>query len=146
MARYTAPLDLHAALEQRCERVLKPRSTVLFRRGEKAVGMFLILSGTVRLDFGVDGSAVLDSTHSVGALVGLPATLTKRNYTMTATVTDDAELGFVTSQALDSLLREQPELCQQLLAILSAKIAHTEQLTKALARKENIPRLESGLA
>ena len=59
---------------------------------------------------------------------------------------DDAELGFVTSQALDSLLREHPELCQQLLAILSAKIAHTEQLTKALARKENIPRLESGLA
>lgn len=145
MPRYTAPPDLNAALEQCCERVLKPRATVLFRRGEKAFGMFLILSGTVRLDLGVDGSAVLASTHSVGALVGLPATLTKRNYTMTATVTDDAELGFVTSQALDSLLREQPELCQQLLTILSAKIAHTEQ-TKALARKENIPRLESGLA
>jgi CRP-like cAMP-binding protein len=65
---------------------------------------------------------------------------------MTATVTDDAELGFLTARAVESLLREQPDLCQQLLTILSAKIAHTEQLTKALVRKENLPRLEAGLA
>ena len=146
MARYTAPPDLHAALEQRCERVRKPRSTVLFRRGEKAFGMFLILRGTVSLDFGVDGSAAFASAYGPGALVGLPATLTKRNYSMTATVTDDAELGFLTTQVLESLLRQHPELCPQLLTILSAKIAQTEQVTKALLRKEKLPRLESGVA
>jgi len=77
--RYNATPDLHAALAQRCETVRKPRSTVLFRRGEKAFGMFLILTGTVRLDFGVDGAAGLASTNGPGALVGLPATLTKRD-------------------------------------------------------------------
>jgi CRP/FNR family transcriptional regulator, cyclic AMP receptor protein len=146
MARYTAPPDLHSALEQHCEKVRKPRTTVLFRRGQKAFGMFLVLSGTVRLDFGVDGSAALASTYGVGALVGLPATLTGRDYSMTATVTDDAELGFLTTQALDTLLRNHPEFCQQLLTILSVKIAHTEQVTKALLRKEKLPSLESGIA
>jgi CRP-like cAMP-binding protein len=81
-----------------------------------------------------------------GALVGLPATLTKRDYRMTANVTEDAELGFLANQALESLLRKQPELCQQLLTSLSAKVAHTEQVTKAMLRKEKRPRLESGVA
>ena|ERR1700758_4977178 len=80
MPRYTAPPDLHAALEQRCKRVRKPRSTVLFRRGERAFGMFLILRGAISLDFGVDCSVGLANTYGPGALVGLPATLTGRGY------------------------------------------------------------------
>jgi CRP/FNR family transcriptional regulator, cyclic AMP receptor protein len=146
MACYIAHSDLYAALEQRCERVRKPRSTLLFRRGEKAFGMFLILRGTVSLDFGVDVSTALASSCGPGALVGLPATLSRTNYSMTATVTDDAELGFLTPDVLVSLLRQQPELRQQLLTILSAKVAHTEEVTEALLRKEELPRLELGPA
>ncbi len=112
-------------------------STVLFRRGEKAFGMFLVFRGTVRLDFGVDIPTALAGVCGPGALVGLPATLATGSYSMTATVTEDADLGFLTTQALVDLLRDRPELCQQLLAILSAKVAHNERVTKALLRKEN---------
>jgi CRP-like cAMP-binding protein len=145
MACYIAGSDLYAALEPRCEKVRKPRSTVLFRRGEKAFGVFLVLRGTVSLDFGVDAPTALASACGPGALVGLPASLSRTNYSMTATVTDDAELGFLPLQALVSLLRKHPELCQQLLTILSAKVAHSEQETKALLRKERLPRLELGV-
>lgn len=145
-ARYEAPPDLHDALEQRCERVRKSRSTVLFRRGEQAFGVFLILKGTVNLDFGVETAPGLASPYGPGALVGLPATLTRRNYSMTATVTHDAELGFLTTQGLESLLREHPEFCGELLEILSAKLVQTERVTKALLRKEKVPKLESGVA
>lgn len=145
MACYIASSDLYAALEQTCERVRKPRSTVLFRRGERAFGMFLVLRGMVSLDFGVDASAALASACGPGALVGVPATLTRTNYSMTATVTDDAELGFLEPQALVSVLRKQPELRQQLLTILSAKVAHSEQVTKALLRKEKLPGLQLGV-
>jgi len=146
MPRHTARPDLHMALEQLCEKVRKPRSTVLFRRGERPFGMFLIFRGTVNLDFGVDGSAGLANTYGPGTLVGLPAALTGRDYSMTATVTDNAELGFLTNQALKSLLRNHPEFCQQLLTILSAKVAHTDQGTKAPLCKQKPPRLESGVA
>lgn len=100
MACHTASPELYAALAQCCERVRKPRSTVLFRRGEKAFGMFLVLRGRVSLDFGVDALSALASACGPGALVGLAATLTRTNYGMTATVTGDAELGFLTPQAL----------------------------------------------
>jgi len=92
MAIDTAHASLQLALEQGCEKIRKPRYTVLFRRGEKAIGIFLVFSGKVSLDFGVDSP--LARTYGPGALVGLPATVTGRNYSMTATVTEDAELGF----------------------------------------------------
>lgn len=143
MPRYVAPPDLYAALERICERVRKPRSTVLFRRGEASFGIFLVLAGAVALDFGVDSSIALNSNYSPGALVGLHATLTGRNYSMTATVTSDAELGFLSTQALKSLLRQQPDLCQLLLTMLGAKVAQTEQVTKAVLRKERVSWSES---
>jgi len=146
MACYIASVDLYVALEQRCKRVRKTRSTVLFRRGEKAFGVFLVLRGVVSLDFGVDTSSALARTFGPGALVGLPATLTGTNYSLTATVTEDAELGFLPPELLVSLLRTRPELCQPLLTILSAKVEHTEQVTKALLREEKMPRPEPGTA
>ncbi len=103
MADDTASANLHHVLEQRSERVHKPKSAVLFRRGEKASGMFFVLSGKVRLDLGVDSA--VGRTCGQGALVGLPSTLTRQNYSMTATVTEDADLGYWSPDALDSLLR-----------------------------------------
>jgi len=146
MACYITHPDLYAGLEQRCERVRKRRSTVLFRRGEKAFGMFLVIRGTVSLDFGVDASTALANVCGPRSLVGLPATLSGTNYSMTATVTEDAELGFLTPQDLVFLLHQQPELRQHVLTILSAKVAGSEQTIKELRRKEKPPELELGPA
>ncbi|MGC1649908.1 MAG: hypothetical protein WA741_29130 [Candidatus Sulfotelmatobacter sp.] len=65
----------------------------------------------------------------------LPPTLTRRNYCMTATVTEDAELGFWSPEALDSLLHNRPDLCQQLLVILGEKMAENYELQEASLRK-----------
>lgn len=130
MPRYSAPHDVLVELQQNCEVVRKPKHTVLFKRGQAAFGMFLVMRGKVTLDFGVDGSCSLNGAYGPGALVGLPATLTGRTYSMTATVTDNAELGFISSKGLKGILRQQPELCRQLLDILGAKITHTYQITK----------------
>jgi CRP-like cAMP-binding protein len=147
MERDIIPLDnLYSALEPCCERIKKPKWTVLFRRGEKAYGMFLVITGTVNLDFGVDCAAALGSTCGPGALVGLPATLSGGTHSMTATVTDDAQLGLIRTPVLASLLRKNPELCRQLLTILSAKIDHTSQVRRAMLGKENMPKLESRVA
>jgi CRP-like cAMP-binding protein len=83
--------------------------------------MFVVLGGKVRLDLGVDSA--IGRTCGPGALVGLPSPLTRNNYSMTATVTEDAELGFWSPDALDSLLHNRPDLWQPLLAILGERIA-----------------------
>ena len=132
MAGDIASANLQTILEQRCAKVRKPRSNVLFRHGDSPSGMFVVLIGKVSLGFG-DNSA-FDRSYGPGTLVGLPSTLTRRNYCMTATVTEDAELGFWSPEALDSLLHNRPDLCQQLLVILE-KMAENYELQEASLRK-----------
>lgn len=136
MAGEIAYANLQTILEQRCERVRKPRFNVLFQLGDRASGMFVVLSGKVSLGFG-DNSA-FDRSYGPGALVGLPSTLTRRNYCMTATVTEDAELGFWSPEALDLLLRNRPDLCRQLLVILGEKMAENCELQEASLRESKV--------
>jgi len=108
-------------LEEQSEKVSKPASDILFQRGDSAVAMFVALSGKVTLDEGVE--AVLSRSCGPGAVVGLLSTLTGQNYGMTATVTEDAELGFWSPEAFESLWRERPDFCRPLLAILGVRIS-----------------------
>jgi CRP-like cAMP-binding protein len=126
--------DLQRALTLHGKKLWRPESTVLFRRGDKAKGMFFVLSGKVRVDFGVDSAYW--RTYGPGALVGLPSTLTRRPYNLTATVTEDAELVFWSPQDLNSLLRKNPELCHEVLAILGEKMAENQEMAKALLSKD----------
>lgn len=137
MAQRTVPISLQTALEQRCQTMFKPRSTVLFRRGEKAYGMFLVLKGNITLDFGVDAAHA--RCYGPGALVGLPASLTKGTYSMTATVTDNAQLGFLSLEAIEQLLRDDPNLCQELLSILGEKVREIQRLQQSLLEKGQQP-------
>ena len=137
MACYVPPTNLQTALQERRAIVYKPKSSVLFRRGEKGFAMFVVLSGKVSLDFGVDST--LARSYGPGALVGLPAALTGRNYTMTATVTENAELVVWTREALDALLRNRPDLQQQLLTVLGERMAVNQRLTKAMLTRDEQP-------
>ena len=141
MALYTAPINLQTALAQHGEKVSKPKGSVLFQRGTEAFGMFLVLSGKVRLDFGVDSA--FSRTYGPGALVGLPATLTGRKYSMTAVVTERAELGFIDRRTLDALLRQHPDYCHSLLEILGEKMTENQKIAKALFMREEQPAQES---
>jgi len=141
MASSTVPTSLSASLEQNCQRIHKPPSAVLFHFGEKAFGVFLVLSGRVSLQLAEDNR--LDRHYGPGALLGLPATLTRRGYSMTATVTEDAELGFVPPEVLDSLMRGNPDLCRELLSMLSERMFEIQQLQKALLSKQKQPSRQS---
>jgi CRP-like cAMP-binding protein len=143
MTQYTAPADLQTALKQNCERVRRRRGSVLFRRGENALGMFVVLAGKVTLDFGVDSKFA--RSYGPGALVGLPATLTRRTYSMTATVIDDAELGFWSLDDLDLLLQRRRDFCRQLLVILGERMAENRQMAKALLAKDEQPEQHSAV-
>lgn len=112
---------LKQALEQGSQIVRKRKSSILFRRGDQAAGMFVILSGKVILDYGVDSAN--GRPCGPGALVGLPSTITGTTYSMTATVTEDAELSFWSPERLHSLVRARPDVSRLLLAILREKIA-----------------------
>ena len=77
--------------------------------------------------------------YGPGALVGLPASLTKGTYSMTATVTDNAQLGFLSLEAIEQLLRDDPSLCQELLSILGEKVREIQRLKQSLLEKGQQP-------
>ena len=134
MPLFFAPVTLQTTLEQRGERIFRKKDEILFRRGDEAFGTFVVLSGKVTLDFGVDSP--LSRAYGPGALVGLPATLTRRTYRMTATVVEDAEFSFWSFTALNTLLRKHRDFCQQLLTILGERMAESQAVAKALAYGE----------
>jgi CRP-like cAMP-binding protein len=72
----------------------RARGTYLFRRGDAVTGIFLISRGTVRL--GLDGDPAGFPSRDVGpgSVVGLPASLSDSSYSLTAEVSEDAELVF----------------------------------------------------
>ena len=92
--------------------------------------MFVVLSGKVSLDLGADST--VGRSYGAGTLVGLPSTLTRHNYSMTATVAEDAELGFWSPDALGTLLHKHPELCQPLLLILGERIRENHEVERVL--------------
>src|SRR5215471_15183348 len=125
--------DLLSILQGRCGRIRKPKNSILFREGDKSVGVFVVLSGSVRLDFGVD--CPLSRLYGPGSLLGLPATMTKSRYSMTATIREDAEVGLWSPAALNALLVERSELCQQLLVLLCEKMLDNHEIMKVLHDK-----------
>jgi len=129
--------DLYQALERVSTRVQKTKSTVLFHRGEEAFGIFVVFSGTVILDFGID--AGLGTICGPGALVGLPATLSRTKYRATATVGEYSELGFMLADQLFDLMQAQPEMCKQILHIMSAKVSQVYEVQKDLLDKARSP-------
>ena len=134
MACCPPPPNLPTLLEQSCEKIRKPRCSVLFRRGEKPFGVFLLLSGAVSLDLGIDQPLV--RYYGPGALLGLSATLTKHNYSMTATATEDAEVGFLSNQVLDSLIRNNADFCRYVLTMLSERMLEIQKVKAALLNGE----------
>jgi CRP-like cAMP-binding protein len=103
----------------------------LFRRGDPVTGVFLITNGAVRLGLEGDLPAFPWRNLGPGSLLGLPATLSEATYSLTAEVTDDADLIFLPRQRLLDLLRQQHHLCFQIMNILSEELNQTRA---ALAR------------
>jgi CRP-like cAMP-binding protein len=93
-----AVFNLMSVLGHDARKSNRPQSSVRFQRGENAFGIFLVLSGKVKLDLGVDNGH--GYCYGRGALLGLPETLTKSHYNMTATMIQDAEVGFIASTDL----------------------------------------------
>ena len=82
--------------------------------------MFLIRKGKVRLD--LDGTSIASRTLGPGSLLGLPATLNQKPYSLTATAIEDCRLDFIDRDAVLQLLRENTFVCFQALQVLGTEI------------------------
>jgi CRP-like cAMP-binding protein len=116
-----APPGLKSSLEAlgRTEQI--PAGGVLFSTGDENLGVFLVRKGKVCLR--VEGLPHLDRIFPSGSLLGLPATFTGSEYSLTAVAVTDSAVTHITRDEFLRLMREQPELCQQATDMLSREVS-----------------------
>jgi CRP-like cAMP-binding protein len=110
-----------ALLEDSSPRI-EPTGVVLFRRGQPAFGIFLVRTGSVSLQFDCTCAMPLDSTAGPGSILGLPATLSGSAYSLTAVTQEQCHLAFIERNRLLEILRNNTELCMELLGVLGEEV------------------------
>ena len=97
------------------------KGTVLFRCGDLPKGAFLLIRGEVLLTAGAPGARLRRSCVA-GCLLGLPATVRNRPYSLTAECLDDCEYVPVPRDLLLSVLGSNPAFCMHVVEILATEV------------------------
>lgn len=132
---FVAPPALREALLPYGSALNHPSGKVLFERGQKAYGLFLLQSGSARLS--VPGA--LDRSVGPGALLGVPGTLSKGVYSLSAELLEESTVLFVPSERVAALTVERPEAGFQLVQLLSREIQELRQRIVELNGKAVLP-------
>ena len=122
---FALPDDLKNALELLASTRREQRDAVVFRRGDPASGVYVILSGSVALNV---HHRIYRTAHA-GAILGLPATFSGQPYSLTATVVEDCEVGFIARDTVLKFVRSNPSLAIHLLEMLAAELQALREMT-----------------
>jgi CRP/FNR family transcriptional regulator, polysaccharide utilization system transcription regulator len=125
MGLLQAPAELRTHLASKGSLLYQPAGSFLFRRGEKGKGIFLVSAGGVRLGLEEEPPAFPSRRAGPGSVLGLPATLSDAPYSLTAEVVEDSTFVHLPREALLGLLRDQHQLCFEVMRILTDELAET---------------------
>jgi CRP/FNR family cyclic AMP-dependent transcriptional regulator len=119
---FVADHELIEALQQRARPVGLGSNRVLFRQGDAPIGVFILTKGTARLTRRSEGEEVLTARVGAGSLLGVPAVIGAKPYSLTAEATKGAELSLLTSEYFVHLMHTEPALCFRVLQVLAAEV------------------------
>lgn len=97
-----------------------PRNTVLFSEGKPARGIFLLCDGRAKLSICAEnGRRLTLRIAGPGEVLGLGAALSNTPYEITAELLDASQVVFVRRKELVRFLKDNPEVCMQVVRMLS---------------------------
>jgi len=107
--------NLPPAAEQRLSEITLthsyPKGAVLFSEGQAPPGVFIVRSGAVKLSVNsTDGRTLIVRFAESGDVLGLPATLTGKPYSLTAEVIEPAQLQLIARKNFLDFLREHGDV------------------------------------
>ena len=115
-----------------------PRNTILFAEGRPVRGIYLLCDGRAKLSICADGGKRLTlRVAGPGEVLGLGAALSNTRYEITAELLDSSQVVFVRRKELAKFLREHPDVCMQVVRMLS------QDLHGAYERVRNIGMVRS---
>lgn len=126
-APFVAPFQVWKQLEREgaiCD--IKPGS-FLFRRGEVSKGVFVVIEGRVALSAGEDPTRIVRIAER-GSLLGLPATVSGKRYSLTAEVVAQSRLALLSTGRFKELLRDNPALGLIVVKMLAEEVSAVRKL------------------
>lgn len=106
------PAELAAELDEISYTLLFPTGSVLFVEGEAARGVYILVSGRVKLSIcSGDGRSLILRLAEPGDVVGLPGTLAGAAYEVTAAAIGPCHCTFVKREPFLRFMRAHKEIC-----------------------------------
>ena len=99
-------------------------AAVLFAQGDEPVGVYILISGKVRLFIRnpVTGVITFDRHAEPGSMLGLPAVFGDKPYSMSAEAAEESEVGFVNRRRFLEIMQSNGQLCMRCLQLLSDEV------------------------
>jgi len=119
---FVADSELLRELEKRSKPVAAGPDKVLFREGDAPTGVYILRKGMARLTSGSDSEAKFSIRLGAGSLLGLPAVIGTKPYTLTAQALDGAEISLVPCEAFLDLMHTEPSLAFRVLQVLAEEV------------------------
>jgi CRP/FNR family transcriptional regulator len=114
------PTEALQAFDQIKSQAFYPRNSVLFAEGRPVRGVYILCDGRAKLSICSDsGRRMTLRVAGPGEVLGLGATLSNTPYEITAELLDNSQVVFVRRKELLRFLRERPEICIQIVRMLS---------------------------
>lgn len=123
------------------------RGEVLFTAGDKAAGLFVVVSGTLRAYRQTrEGREQTIHVECAGATLAEVPVFDEGPYPSTVQAEEDSVVLFVPSQAMHGFLRKNPDAALAALALLARRLRSVSGLAEQLALKDVAQRLAAMLA
>jgi CRP-like cAMP-binding protein len=113
---------LIAVLEKRARSIELGSNRVLFRQGDPPIGVFILRKGTATLTRLMDGEEVLSARAGAGSLLGVPAVIGAKPYSLTAEAMEGAEISLLTGEYFVHLMHTEPGLSFGVLQVLAEEV------------------------
>jgi CRP-like cAMP-binding protein len=125
-------LELIEVLKSRSLPIFCGQGRTLFVQGEACNGLYLLESGEAALVLEAPpGRAVFCASAGPGSLLGLPAVVRKKPYSMTAIVKKGSTVSFITPHDFEKLTEANPQLYPEILRLLAAEVGLARQALAA---------------
>jgi CRP-like cAMP-binding protein len=132
---------LRALAERAIERHLA-RDEVLFIKGEKARGLFVIVSGALRaVRDGIDGREQVIHVERAGATIAELPVFDDKPYPSTVLAEEEAVVLFLDKREVQKLCLEHPQIALSALKLLAGRLRKCAELVETLSLRDVDQRL-----
>jgi CRP-like cAMP-binding protein len=128
---FVADPELIRALETRAKPLKWDVDGVLFNQDEAAAGIYILHEGTATLTMtSHDGQPIFSVDAMPGSLLGLPALVSDKPYSLSATARAGAKVSFVSRTDFFALVQADPQLSLKMLQVLAAEVRTARKALK----------------